>query len=407
MAHGKLYRSFIILQEDERGHSVSSDKPLSGYAKIEAKNDKCKIAFYAQNLKKEYKKCHMVLICSKKDTKYNINLGDVNINEQGKAEMTLDYMANNIGGTGIGYDKIVGAGLCKDAPGKLMFLMCGFLNGEQPTDDWKNYNVIQIQYPEKKVEEIAPKEEKKIIKEEVKNNSKIIEEKMEVQPPPQEEVVQPPLEEEVQPLEKEEEVEEVKISPAEEIKMPPMGEVKCDISWGNEETDVYNGRELESRFDDYEMEIESRKFENFEEEELQLRGSMGEFFESVADGFEKVKGFAKEINNCKWYKVKIKDIDEMCDMKNYNKYTVVYYPMINYYPYMKNKGHFLWGLKTDKEGNVKYIIYGVPGTKAKEDQPYGGKTGFVTWVESDDDNKNGYWLMFYDFKNSMIVIPMQ
>lgn len=406
MAHGKLYRSFIILQEDERGHSVSSDKPLSGYAKIEAKNDKCKIAFYAQNLKKEYKKCHMVLICSKKDTRYNIKLGDVNINEQGKAEITVDHMANNIGGTGIGYDKIVGAGLCKDISGKLMFLMCGFLNGEQPTDDWKNYNVIQIQYPEKKIEEMVEKEDKKIIKDEVKSESKIIKEKMEVQPS-MEEVVQPPLEEEVEPWEQEEVVEEVQTPPVGGAQIPPMGAVQPNISGGTEEADGYDCRGLESRFDDYEMEIESHRFENFEEEELQLRGCMGEFFESVANGFEKVKGFAKEINNCKWYKVKIKDIDEMCDMKNYNKYTVVYYPMINYYPYMKNKGHFLWGLKTDKEGNVKYIVYGVPGTKAKEDQPYGGKTGFVTWVESDDDKKNGYWLMFYDFKNSMIVIPMQ
>ena len=52
MAHSKLYRNFIILQEDERGYSSSDDKALSGYAKVEAKGDKCKVSFYAQNLKK-------------------------------------------------------------------------------------------------------------------------------------------------------------------------------------------------------------------------------------------------------------------------------------------------------------------------------------------------------------------
>ena len=62
MASNKLYRSFIILQEDERGHSISNDKPLSGYAKIEAKGEKCKIAFYAQNLKSADEKCHMALV---------------------------------------------------------------------------------------------------------------------------------------------------------------------------------------------------------------------------------------------------------------------------------------------------------------------------------------------------------
>ena len=52
LAHNKLYRNFIILQEDENNHSTSEEKGLSGYAKIEAKSDKCKISFYAQNLKK-------------------------------------------------------------------------------------------------------------------------------------------------------------------------------------------------------------------------------------------------------------------------------------------------------------------------------------------------------------------
>ena len=52
-SNNRLYRNFVILQEDERGYSNSSDKTLSGYSKIEAKGDKCKISFYAQNLKKE------------------------------------------------------------------------------------------------------------------------------------------------------------------------------------------------------------------------------------------------------------------------------------------------------------------------------------------------------------------
>ena len=53
MAHNKLYRNFIILQEDEKTHAASGEKALSGYAKIEAKGDNCKISFYAQNLKKK------------------------------------------------------------------------------------------------------------------------------------------------------------------------------------------------------------------------------------------------------------------------------------------------------------------------------------------------------------------
>ena len=62
-SNNKLYRNFVILQEDERGYSNSSDKTLSGYSKIEAKGEKCKISFYAQNLKKDNDSYYMVTIC--------------------------------------------------------------------------------------------------------------------------------------------------------------------------------------------------------------------------------------------------------------------------------------------------------------------------------------------------------
>lgn len=59
-------RYFIILQEDEKGYSQASDKMSSGYAKIEIKNDKCKISYYVQNLKKDSSPYYMILICAKK-----------------------------------------------------------------------------------------------------------------------------------------------------------------------------------------------------------------------------------------------------------------------------------------------------------------------------------------------------
>ena len=74
-SNNKLYRNFIILQEDESGYSNSSDKTLSGYSKIEARGEKCKISFYAQNLKKDNDSYHMVIICGKKDMKQIVRLG--------------------------------------------------------------------------------------------------------------------------------------------------------------------------------------------------------------------------------------------------------------------------------------------------------------------------------------------
>ena len=141
------------------------------------------------------------------------------------------------------------------------------------------------------------------------------------------------------------------------------------------------------------------------------KGAVGEFFKAIAKEYEEVFDICDEIKRCRWFKVPVKNPMDMADTSNYNKYTVVYYPMINYFPYIKKYGHFMLGYKCDSNGNMKYLVYAVPGTKSKEEQPFEGKSGFVTWQalkngENKEDNF-GYWIMFYDFRTSTIVIPIK
>ena len=122
-------------------------------------------------------------------------------------------------------------------------------------------------------------------------------------------------------------------------------------------------------------------------------------------------GLCNEIKRCKWYKVAVNTLDDMCNTADYNKYTIIYYPMISYYPYIRKYNHFMLGYKYDTKGKMKYLVYGIPGTKNKLDQPYAGKSGFVTWVPlkagEESMDSLGYWLMFYDFRTSTIVIPIK
>ncbi len=138
-------------------------------------------------------------------------------------------------------------------------------------------------------------------------------------------------------------------------------------------------------------------------------GTVGEFFRKLAQDFEKVDDICTEIKRCNWYRVKVESMQDMNSVSDYNKYTIIYYPMMSYYPYISKYKHYLLGYKYDKDGNMKYIVYGIPGTRNIYDQPYGGKTGFVTWVsENEADTRGeqlGYWLMFYDFKTSTVVVP--
>ena len=397
-SNNRLYRNFVILQEDERGYSNSSDKTLSGYSKIEAKGDKCKISFYAQNLKKDNDNYYMMIICCKKDMKQIVNLGPIEVTDTGKAEATKEYNVSNIGGLDIQFDKISGTAIAKVKDGIPVFVMCGFLNGQQPSENWKNYTVIKAkEVRARAIEKVAEKEHKKEprkpeIKME-KPKDKAIENTV-----VEAEIVEEPI------VEKTERVEEE--DSKEVIEVESEVEVEAEVESLKEAKEKYFRREnLRGKFEDYEDEIEASK--EFDAVSSKIRGSIGEYFESIVEGFDRDYDSIDELKYTKWYKIPVHDLHEMCNMSNYNKYTLAYYPMLNYYPYIKKYGYFMLGYKCDSQGNLKHIIYAIPGKKDKDEQPYDGRTGFVTWVNLSGKDKDGCWLMFYDFKNSTVVVPMK
>lgn len=392
-SNNRLYRNFVILQEDERGYSNSSDKSLSGYSKIEAKGDKCKISFYAQNLKKDSDSYYMMIICCKKDMKQIINLAQIEVSETGKAEATKEYNISNIGGLDIQFDKISGTAIAKIKDGIPIFVMCGFLNGQQPSENWKNYTLV-------KAKEVRVRATEKVAEKEHKKDSRKPEIKIEKSKEKSKE--KSALEAKV--------VEETILENTERIEEAPKEVIEVEENQESEnikeDKEIYFKKEnLRGKFEDYEDEIESNK--EFDPVNGKIRGSIGEYFESIVEGFEKDYDSIDELKYTKWYKVAVHDLHEMCNMSNYNKYTLAYYPMLNYYPYIKKYGYFMLGYKCDSQGNLKHIIYAIPGKKDKDEQPYDGRTGFVTWVNLNGKEDDGCWLMFYDFKNSTVVVPMK
>lgn len=549
LAHNKLYRNFIILQKDDRGYSTENEKALSGYAKVEAKGDKCKISFYAQNLRKE-DNYSMVLICCKRDFKELIDLGPLTINEVGKGDTSKEYYINNIAGLGISYEKISGAAICTSSGSDLNFIMHGFMNGEEPTENWRNFKLVRVESKKdnivletkksdekgiissekvisSKVDDISPKVDDlsskvddirseaddlssnldNIIETERNENIKVEtvvvvesaektdsnverveekiaenilssderhkckecdkkEEKKEKCKKEEHKKDEYKKEEckkedhkkgeehkkEFMKYEKyEEKKEECKKDSIEEIiaklcdkiedcnhmidfniydmncdymvygfikkkddnkcewkkfkLKKSMNEVCCKthINKRIEENTRLDLELDEPDFDKYERDIKE-SVDNFND--FHMNGSVGQYFEKIAQGFDVYDDKLNDINNCKWYRINVNGIDDLCNESNYNKYTLAYYPMINYYPYISKNNHFLLGYKCNEEGELQHIIYGIPGSKDKEDQPYGGKTGFVTWTNT-NKRSQGYWLMFYDFKNSSIVVPMK
>lgn len=375
--NSKLYRNFIILNEDQSGYSISKEKVLSGYAKIQARGDSCKISFYAQNLREDKKYC-MMLVTGNRDNSVIINLGNFDVVQGGKGEATREFNSSNVGGDNIGYDKIIGTAIVDVEDGSPTFVMYGFINGKEPTENWKGYRVVKSREEtkdelHKDVEEMRVKQNE-LPRGQLKKSDK-----------------------------KKEKIKEFVQERKESTVHINEEDIECEKNIIDKEVEENKEDVAKRNFADYEKNIEDTRDGS---SDFTIRGSVGEYFEGIAEGFIPYRDGLKEIKYCKWYKVDVKDLYEMCNMSNYNKYTVAYYPMLNYYPYIKKHGHFMLGYKCDKEGNLKYIVYGIPGKKDKDDQPYEGKTGFVTWVKDKDDDL-GFWLMFYDYKNSTIVVPMQ
>lgn len=502
-------RYFIILQEDDRGFALASDKLPSGYAKLEIKNDRCKITYYVQNLKKDKEPYYSILIGGKKDVKKIIKLNNLNIDDNGRAEVSYEYPVDNIANSDVAIDKIVGAGIAKFANRTLVSVMSGFSSTDIP--DWKSYPLIENEAEKETVEEKAkeaveaPRKEIEVQASEtrqVKSSFDQYEEQIEAskvrgsdETQANKVITQGPGETEPQERSenkgKEENVDD-NIADDTSSEIPPAGEAylrddadaeedeeeniyssreDTDVEDSSEEDDVDDAEDgledlnrhkkdnkklceddcdykkkykvlkekysdLKAKYEDCKCKLEKvehvekqvEKAEEKCEEKKEIKelkdikevkeykdkkdypvGNVGEFFMNIVKGFGEIENQCNEIKRCRWFKVPVGRVEDLYDTSDYNKYNVVYYPMISYYPYIKKYGHYLLGYKCDPSGTMKYLVYGVPGMKSSSEQPFSGKSGFVTWIpmkEGDErEGSMGYWLMFYDYKTSTIIIP--
>lgn len=377
MAQKKNYsRYFIILNEDEKGYAIASDKLPTGYVKLEVKSNKCKISYYVQNLKREAAPYYMILVLGKKDTNKLIKMGELNIDDFGRADVSYEYTSDNIGDTGVDVDSISGASVVRMIDTNIKPVLSGFLTSDIPK--WRDYIII----------EPKSREEEKV-KEEVTPIS-----------------IFDKYEESVEQRVKIEEVEEI-----EEIDDSRKDIVEDIVEVDDAREDMLEVEELEQvREEQQELEaqesVENDVYTRHKDEK-RPKCKVGKFFNELAKDYEEMKDEIDEIKNCVWYRIPSKDINSMNCPMHWNKYSVIYSPMINYHNYIMAHKYYLVGYKYDKEGKMKCLIYGIPGSKSKLHQPYGGKTGFVTWVPSKSRKCEGYWLMFYDFKTSTILIPVK
>ncbi len=419
-------RFFIILQEDQKGYGVDANKTPSGYAKLEMRNDRAKTSFYVQDIKKQNGPYYMVLIAQGNGgTRELINLGQINVDEGGKADVSNEHDANNIANTNICMDKVHGAGICRINGTRINPVMVGFICGEE-LKNWATYPMAKgiakatkaattivkateeiIEKGFKKETKNETKETKNEIKNETKNETNIVQEKKNESV--ETEKCQRNIEEQGENTVLEE-VEENK----EKIELEAEGETQNfdeyeeQIERLKEYRKKHNSKECNDKHEHHgHHEHHEHHEHNKEYDKWEYPvGPMGKFFKSVVNGLENI-GSNDSIKNCTWYKAHVENLDTMYCEYDYNKYSVIFYPMICYYPYIAKAKHFMVGYKCDDDGVLKYIIYAIPGTKALIDQPYEGKTGFVTFMSDSENSEMGHWLMYYDVRKNSVVVPVK
>ncbi|MDP4177698.1 MAG: hypothetical protein Q8900_05075 [Bacillota bacterium] len=441
MTQKKSYsRYFIILQEEEKGYSLASDKLPSGYAKLEIKNDKCKISYYVQNLKKERQPYFMILICYKKGVEKVINLGELNIDDYGRTEISREYQSDNIGGSNISVDKVVGAAIVK-FDGKFIFsVMSGFSVSEIP--EWKNLTVF--------TQAVEKVEEKIEVKSEFDKYESIIETMKENPVNNHADKEENALKENLEPVsvnDGNKAVETLSENDSDQItetfaendvleNAEPDTENKTRHEEENatqEQIQKIIEQEPNIKINEESPEEQIPEMQNYEEPSQEIQNeeiteklkpecyscnkktenylSVNKFFTGVVEEFKELGDLCHEIKRCKWYEAEVKSVEYLYDTSNYDRYVVAYYPMLSYYEYIKSYGHFVLGYKCNINGELKYIVYGIKGRRHRKDQPFGGKTGFVTWIPLKEDEENedslGYWLLFYDYKNTVVVVPVK
>ena len=396
MASNNEYkRYFIILQEDDKGYEMSPGKIPTGYVKIEVKNNKVRLNAFIQNIKLEDRvEYRLILVSSAK--KAAVDVGKIMIDGSGRGELSYELEPENVLKSGLSIrDFNIAAVTCG-----AFVPLSGYTGREK--SEWKGkYDIINKQ----KVQE-APRIDKKIEIEEivpempqppihvpiVETPKPIMEVVPEPKPEPKPEPIPEPMPEPVVVIQQP--VPEPVIIPESNIEIqvvipecPPIApmEEPCEIEY-KDIKEYYCYDDDESCEEDKHSKLKRilRKLRRYEP-------------------FEKERGYS-------WFKVG----DNIYEI---NSVSVPYmgYMMPLGYPFMSegcsmmiDRKDYILGVKyedkdeeDDDRGQIKYLLFGVPGIYSKRNEQYYKSRGFMEF-RPHKSKSYGYFIMCLDIRQGML-----
>ena len=406
----KFKRDYIMLEAKDMSYRLKDKVSPKAFAKIEVTDEKSVIALYAENLKNVIEGYSVVVIRSDYET---IDLGNFNVNNQGKGEFSLDMGDEDIDIKGIAIIQDKAVPLIGFKGNKIEnfeeILFPPQYEFEEVDDEDDEYEYEEVEYIEvdDDTDEDSDYYEREI---DDNDNEDEYEEYEEIEYIEDNDLRNNEYEYEEIIYE---EIEDGYYEEYEELDEEDYVEVRSNIQQKNIES--------KSRENDYiEQEVNKAKYTTEKQDTKNLYKTVKNKPESIKTTstllmprqikkglkyFREVKPFVSDyIDNTRWWKIEINPTT-LCGYTmpylgyvNSLNYTMYSDAVMNSYKYR----HYLFGVQYDEYNKRQYYIYAVPGRK--NEQPDKGHTGFTRYQACDNRNNSlGYWLCFVDCKARRIV----
>ena len=410
----KFKRDYIMLEAKDLNYRYKDKVSPKAFAKIEVTDDKSVIALYAENLKYISEGYEVVVIRGDYET---IDLGIINVNEQGKGEFSLDMSDDDI--------DIKGIAIVQDRDVPLI----GFKGNKI-----ENYEEIlfppQYEFDEVENEYMENEYEEYEEVEYVEADDDLREMDEDDDEDEYEEIIYEEYEDDDEDDEYEDNDEDRGYEYVDDEYEEIIYEEYEDVDDEYETVEYVHPQpqpkpKRKARNDDYlEKKINKAKtilekqytettnkntYSNVKNksETAKTAGTllMPRQIKKGLKYFKEVKPFVADyIDNTRWWKIEINPTT-MCG------YTMPYLGYINTLNYTMYSDaimqaykyrHYLYGVQYDEYNKRQYYIYAVPGRK--NEQPDKGHTGFTRYQPCDTRNSSlGYWLCFVDCKARKIL----
>ena len=410
----KFKRDYIMLEAKDLNYRYKDKVSPKAFAKIEVTDDKSVIALYAENLKYISEGYEVVVIRGDYET---IDLGIINVNEQGKGEFSLDMSDDDI--------DIKGIAIVQDRDVPLIGFKGNKIENYEEIlfPPQYEFDEVENEYMENEYEEY---EEVEYV--EADDDLREIDEADDEDE--YEEIIYEEYEDDDEDDEYEDNDEDRGYEYVDDEYEEIIYEEYEDVDDDYETVEYVHPQpqpkpKRKTRNDDYlEKKINKAKtilekqytettnkntYSNVKNksETAKTAGTllMPRQIKKGLKYFKEVKPFVADyIDNTRWWKIEINPTT-MCG------YTMPYLGYINTLNYTMYSDaimqaykyrHYLYGVQYDEYNKRQYYIYAVPGRK--NEQPDKGHTGFTRYQPCDTRNSSlGYWLCFVDCKARKIL----